>query len=133
MTSSSPGAAYIPPTQSRLGQWIDAIVLLLFVFGALYAPVLLGWTSPAARGEEAADPTWVTLHQSPAMVAQWEKLGYTAKTAAPLISSRFDYTVDPWGLTATALVLFAYFAMLLIYSDRQYKDVIRERFGDSAE
>lgn len=133
MSASPSTPRYEPPTQSRWGQWVDAAVLLLLVFGALYAPVLLGWTSPAARTQSAGVPTWVTLHQSPAMVAQWEKLGYTAQTAAPLINSRFDYTVDPWGLGATALVLVAYFAMLLVYSDRQYRDVIREHFGERTE
>lgn len=129
MSDAGP-AVYVPPAQSRIGQWIDAAVLLLLVFGALYAPVLLGWTSPAAQGTPDPHPTWASLHQTPAMAAQWEKLGYDAAHAAPLVASRFDYTVDPWGLAATALVLIGYFAMVLIVSEREYRAVIRERFGD---
>src|SRR5271156_1484101 len=64
---------YRPPAQSRMGQWIDAGVLLLLVFGALYAPVLLGWTSSEARAQAVTHPTWESLHQNPTMAAQWQK------------------------------------------------------------
>jgi hypothetical protein len=120
---------YRPPRQSLLGQWLDAGVLLLLVFGALYAPVLLGWTTPAAKGEPAANPTWESLHQNPAIAAQWEKLGYDPAKAAPLIASRFDYTLDPIGLGATALVLIGYFGLIVAVSNRQYREVIEEKFG----
>jgi len=120
---------YEPPRQSRLGQWIDAGVLLLLVLGALYAPVLLGWTSPAATTVPVAHPTWESLHQNPSMAAQWQKLGYDPAKAAPLITSRFDYRIDPWGLAATALVLIGYFAFLIVVSEREYREVIKEHFG----
>jgi hypothetical protein len=131
MTSASQGTrhAYQPPTQSSLGQWIDAGVLLLLVFGALYAPVLLHWTSRAATTEVIEHPTWASLHQNPTMVAQWKKLGYTPEKAAPLISSRFDYHVDPLGLGVTALVLIGYFCFVVAISDREYREVIEEKFG----
>lgn len=124
---------YEPPTQSPLGQWIDAAVLMLLVFGALYAPVLLGWTSPAASGTPLAHPTWDSLHQNPVMAAQWEKLGYDPQKAAPLIASRFDYRIDPFGLAATALVLVAYFALLIVFSDREYRQVIEEHFAEDKD
>lgn len=119
---------YEPPRQSRLGQWIDAGVLLLLVFGALYAPVLLGWTSPAANPQPVQNPTWESLHQNAAMAAQWQKLGYDPAKAAPLITSRFDYRVDPIGLGATALVLIGYFCFVVVVSERQYRQVIAEKF-----
>lgn len=122
---------YRPPAQSRLGQWIDAAVLLVLVFGALYAPVLLGWTSPAARVQSVSNPTWESLQQNPTMVAQWQKLGYDPAKAAPLIESRFDYRIDPVGLTATALLLIGYFAFVLVVAEREYRGVIAERFSRS--
>jgi hypothetical protein len=127
--SGSRRRTYEPPSQSRAGQWIDAAVLLLLVFGALYTPVLLGWTSPAAKSEPVAHPTWESLHQNAAMAAQWEKLGYDPAKAAPLITSRFDYSVDPAGLIATALVLIGYFCFVVVVSDREYREVIAEKFG----
>jgi hypothetical protein len=130
---SGPTAAqpepYTPPVQGRLGQWVDAAVLLLLVFGALYTPVLLGWTSPSARSIQIEHPTWQSLHQNPTMAAQWEKLGYDPAKAAPLITSRFDYSVDPLGLAITALMLIGYFCFVVVISEREYRQVIDERFG----
>jgi hypothetical protein len=120
---------YHPPTQSRLGQWIDTSVLLLLVFGALYTPVLLGWTSPEARVRAVSNPTWESLHQNPTEAAQWQKLGYDPGKAAPLIESRFDYRIDPIGLAATALLLIGYFGFVVVISEREYRGVIAERFG----
>jgi hypothetical protein len=128
-TTAPTTVEYRPPAQSRLGQWIDAAVLLVLVFGALYAPVLLGWTSPAARVQPVSNPTWESLHQNPTMVAQWQKLGYDPAKAAPLIESRFDYRIDPIGLTATALLLIGYFAFVLVVAEREYRGVIAEKFG----
>jgi hypothetical protein len=124
-----PTDEYRPPIQSRLGQWIDVGVLLLLVFGALYIPVLLGWTSPEAHASSVSNPTWESLHQNATMIAQWEKLGYDPAKAAPLIASRFDYRIDPIGLGATALLLIGYFVFVLVVAQREYRNVIAEKFG----
>jgi hypothetical protein len=124
---------YRPPTQSRVGQWIDTAVLLLLVFGALYAPVLLGWTSPEARVQVVSHPTWESLHQNPTMATQWQKLGYDPAKAAPLIESRFDYRIDPIGLAATALLLIGYFGFVVFVSEREYRSVIAEKFGPAKD
>jgi hypothetical protein len=129
--ATRPEDEYRPPIQSRLGQWIDVGVLLLLVFGALYAPVLLGWTSPAAQAPSVSNPTWESLHQNATMVAQWEKLGYDPAKAAPLIESRFDYRIDPIGLGATALLLIGYFVFVLVMAEREYRSMIAEKFGRS--
>jgi len=130
-SAASAGDEYRPPIQGRLGQWIDVGVLLLLVFGALYTPVLLGWTSPAAQMPAVSHPTWESLHQNATMVAQWEKLGYDPVKAAPLIASRFDYRIDPVGLGATALLLIGYFAFMLVMAEREYRSMIAEKFGPS--
>ena len=62
------------------------------------------------------------------MQAQWEKLGHTPETASELISTRFDYTIDPLMLIITAVVILGYFVFLVKISDKEYKDVIREKF-----
>lgn len=128
--ATPPRSRYEPPRQSLAGQLTDAVVLLVLVFGALYAPVLLGWTTPTASSTEVTNPTWESLHQNAAMAAQWEKLGFDPAKAAPLVTSRFDYHIDPVGLAVTALVLIAYLAFLIVVSDREYREVIAEKFGD---
>jgi multisubunit Na+/H+ antiporter MnhC subunit len=63
------------------------------------------------------------------MQASWEKLGYTPETAAPIITSRFDYSFDPIALAITAIVVIAYFLIVVAFSKSEYREVIAERFG----
>ena len=66
---------------------------------------------------------------APVIQEQWVKLGFDAEKAAPIINSRFDYTIDPMMLVITIAVILGYFFFMLRTSDRQYKDVIEEKFG----
>ncbi|MEQ1577831.1 MAG: hypothetical protein ABL894_09270 [Hyphomicrobium sp.] len=123
-------ASYQPPEQSALGQVIDSLFLLLLVFGALFAPIWLGLAAGAKTVTEFADKTWKALGQNETMQAAWEKLGQTPETAAAMIGSRFDYTFDPIALAVTALVVIAYFYIVVHFSKIEYREVIDERFGD---
>jgi hypothetical protein len=70
------------------------------------------------------------MGQTPAMQAQWEKLGYTPDTAADIISARFDYSFSWLWLVLTAAVVIIYFVFVVRFSDKEYKEVIAERFGE---
>jgi hypothetical protein len=132
-------ARYQPPRQGGVGQLVDSLFLMVLVFICLLAPVFLARDHAAtAPAEEAAvdapaapAPTWESLNQTPVQAQQWEKLGYTPETAKPIVENRFDYTVEPVPLAVTALVIVGYFVLMLRWSDREYREVIRERFGDS--
>ena len=65
------------------------------------------------------------------MQAQWEKLGYTVETAADIITQPFDYTIDTAGLIITGIVIFGFFVFLVVMSDREYRQVIAEKFDGS--
>jgi len=135
---------YKPPQQSVAGQLFDVTFLLALVFATLFLPIWLGIAVPS-RVEKlpegvsyklAADGTtkqwtgltWEKLGQNPTMQAQWKKLGYTPETAADIITMPFDYTVDAEGLLVTALVIIGYFVFLNVMSEREYKQVIAEKF-----
>ena len=62
------------------------------------------------------------------MQAQWEKLGYTVETAADIITQPFDYTIDTAGLIITGIVIIGFFVFLIVMSDREYRQVIAEKF-----
>ena len=130
---------YEPPKQGRFGQFFDSVFLMVLVFLSLGAPLLLqreeAAEAPAAQEQQAAAPaaTWDELKQNPTQQAQWERLGYTAATAKPIVEHRFDYTIEPVPLIVTIVVIVAYFLFLLRWSDREYKDVIGERFGKHDE
>ena len=121
---------YVPPRQSALGQFFDSLFLLALVFAALFAPLYLGLASGGKTELAVADKsTWSGLGQNGAMQASWEKLGYTPETAAPIITSRFDYSFDFVALAITAVVVIAYFLIVVAFSKSEYREVIAERFG----
>ena len=72
--------------------------------------------------------SWEKLGQNPTMQAQWEKLGYTVESAADIITQPFDYTIDTAGVVITGVVIIGFFVFLIVMSDREYRQVIAEKF-----
>jgi len=120
---------YTPPEQSKAGQIFDSVFLLALVYVVLFAPLVLGLTGGGTTTKTVEQPTWEALGQNETMAAQWEKLGYTPESAAEIITTRFDYSINPLALIITALVIFGYFFFVIRFSDREYREVIDERFG----
>jgi hypothetical protein len=134
---------YQPPQQSVPGQWIDVLVLLALIFAALFVPV---WAKiavparveklPAGVSYTAAEDgtktwtglTWESLGQNPTMQQQWEKLGYTAESAADIITQPFDYTIQWGGLIGMIVLIGGYYVFLLWHSEKEYKQVVAEKF-----
>lgn len=139
---------YNPPQQGRGGQVVDVVLLLILVFLALFLPLWLEIAVPsrveklpegvsyqtatdAATGAETKTWTglsWQALGQNPTMQAQWEKLGYTAETAAEIITQPFEYDIDYEGIGITAIVILGYYIFVLWASKKEYREVIREKF-----
>jgi hypothetical protein len=67
------------------------------------------------------------------MQAQWGKLGYTMESAADIITQQFDYTIDTAGVVITGLVIIGFFVFLIVMSDREYRQVIAEKFDGSTD
>jgi hypothetical protein len=154
---------YQPPKQSPLGQLVDAAVILIMVFLALFIPLemeLAGaskddWLPGNYTVEQAPDGavvlknesglvkttaadgsvsfenlTWEALEQNQAMQAQWGKLGYDLQAAAEAITKRYDYSFDWIWLILTLAAIGGYFLFLVKQSDKEYRQVIAEKFGD---
>jgi hypothetical protein len=144
---------YSPPNQSTGGQIFDAVFLMVIVFLALFLPLWLKIAVPARERvlpegvtlTETADAdgnlvqawdglTWEAIGQNPTMQAQWGKLneeypgGYTLEKVADIVTQRFNYELDLLGIALTAVVIVGYFAFLLIVSEKEYKQVIAEKF-----
>lgn len=128
-------ARYNPPKQSGIGQLFDSLFILVLVYASLLLPLLGVFDFGSGKnGDEsaAADTvhTWQSLGQNEAMQGQWEKLGYGPEEAATIILDRFDYTIDPLALAITAAVLIGYFLLMFRLSDKEYREVLREKFDD---
>lgn len=139
---------YIPPKQGVAGQLFDVAFLLALVFAALFLPLWLkiavpsrveklpegvSYTIAADGAKQWTGLSWEKLGQNPTMQAQWEKLGYTMETAADIITQSFDYTIDVAGLLMTAVVIIGFFVFLVVMSDREYRQVIAEKFDGGTD
>lgn len=120
---------YEPPSQPIAGQIFDAVLMLVLVFITLYLPLLLKLAGSGTSTKEVANPTWETLGQNATMAEQWTKLGFTPEKAAPIIGTRFDYDFNVTALIATFVVIIGYFAFMFVYSNKEYKQVIAEKFS----
>lgn len=136
--------AYQPPKQSGGGQIIDSLLIPILLFLCLLLPFEMkkkaaeeaaSAPAPAAATEQAPakEPTWAELGQNATQSQQWEKLGKKPADAKGLIETRFDFDNDlrsGW-MWITIIVIVGYFFLLLRLSDREYREVIDERFGNN--
>jgi predicted PurR-regulated permease PerM len=124
-------AKYNPPEQPVVMQWFDIICVVGAIFVALWFPLYMGWAGVAKTLEKIDNPTWENLKQTPAQVEQWVKLGYADAAAAhDIIQNKFNYTIDWLQLVIMAAILIGYFVFLFMASDREYREVIDEKFND---
>jgi hypothetical protein len=127
-------ARYTPPEQSKISQVFDVLVLLILTVGALYIPLWMGMAGGAKTPAPIENPTWEALKQNPVMVEKWNALGYTDPAAVnEMITARYDY----WAFSSLELILMivvvvGYFVLVVRFSDKEYREVIAEKFGDKA-
>ena len=128
-------ARYTPPRQSKIGQIIDVIVLLVLIIGALRMPLwldLAGGAKDPAPFNPAA--TWADLGQdTPEKVAAYNALGFDSPNNEALqniITARYDYTINYLELLVMIVVVVGYFFLIIRFSGVEYKEVIAEKFGD---
>ena len=123
-------ARYTPPEQSKAMQWVDIIFVVAAIFLALWLPLQSGWAGVNRTIEKIDNPTWEALKQTPVQVEQWVKLGYADAAAAhDIIQNKFDYTIDWLQLILMTAVLVGYFVFLFKASDKEYREVIDEKFN----
>jgi len=126
---------YKPPKQRWFGQAFDSIFILVLVYASLMAPLLLE-SEEVVNPDNASvhiSPTWESLNVNAVEQQQWEKLGFDTDKAAEIINDRFDYTIEPISLILTALFIIGYFFFMLKVSEKEYKEVIAEKFGSSSQ
>jgi len=123
-------AKYTPPEQSKAMQWTDIIFVVAAIFFALWFPLYMEWAGISKAMQVIADPTWEALGQTPAQVEQWVKLGYADAAAAhDIIQNKWDYSINWLQLALLTVALVGYFVFLFKASDKEYREVIDEKFN----
>lgn len=120
---------YTPPEQDKAMQFVDIGFLVFAIFAALWVPLSMG-AGAAKSIDKIENPTWELLGQNQTMVSFWEKLGHTPQTAHDIIQNRFHYNIDWLTLLLMAAILIGYYVFLFWASDKEYREVIAEKFGD---
>ena len=122
--------AYQPPKQGFVAQIFDVLVLLVLTIGALYLPLYLGLAGANKVPNPVENPTWEALGQNEVEQQQWAALGIADPAAAnEIVTARFDYSFSWPALIIMTLLVVGYFVMVVRLSDREYREVIDERFG----
>ena len=123
-------ANYIPPKQSKISQLFDVVVLLALTFGALYIPLLMGLAGGSKTVPDGAGTTWEAMGQNAAQIAQYNALGFTDPAAiSNIVNARYDYSFSALSLIVMVVIIVGYFALLLRFSETEYREVIAEKFG----
>ena len=97
---------------------------------ALAGAARLGLAGVSKAIDKIDNPTWESLGQNATMAGFWEKLGYNPATAHDIIQNRFHYVFDITTLVVMVVVLAGYFIFLFRASEKEYREVIDEKFGD---
>jgi hypothetical protein len=131
---------YEPPKQSGRGQLFDAVIIL-----ALLLVVLFGVTyfvQSTASSSDVKEKPIAQLPITPAEKEQFQKLvdedvqdvaavnQQVADNAAKPGSDQ--YPIGVVALVATILLIGVYLAFVYVVSFKEYREVIRERFGGTA-
>ena len=98
---------YVPPKQSRRGQVFDSVFILALLFAVLFG---------------------VTYYSNSAATPSTSTVQPLAKLPITQVE-REQYPISPLALVVTFGVIGAYLVFVYVMSFREYREVIRERFG----
>jgi hypothetical protein len=136
-TVSSGAGPYVPPKQSKRGQIFDSVFILLLLFAVLFGVTYYSNSASAPTTSTAKPLSQLPITQSERQ--QYQKAideglvdlkGVNDQVAAstPKSGSK-QYPISPLALLLTFGVIGAYLLFVYLMSFREYREVIRERFG----
>ena len=120
---------YVPPKQGKLSQLFDVVVLMGLTFGALYIPLFMGLAGGSKSVPAGAQTTWDGMGQNATEIAQYNALGFTDPASiSDVINARYDYSFSIVALMTMVVIIIAYYALMLKFSETEYREVIAEKF-----
>jgi hypothetical protein len=131
------GVIYEPPKQSGRGQVIDSLIILILLFAVLFG-VTYYVQSSASSGEEKNTPI-AKLPITPAEKQQYQRMVDDEIVDVPTVNAQVSasfkrpgsekYPISLWKLLLTIAVIGGYLVFVYMVSFKEYREVIRERFG----
>jgi hypothetical protein len=132
---------YVPPKQSRRGQVFDSVFILLLLFAVLFGVTYYSNTAAAPTTSRAKPLSQLPITQTERQ--QYQKAideglvdlkGANDQVAASTAKSGSkQYPISPVALVVTFGVIGAYLLFVYLMSFREYREVIRERFGAATD
>jgi hypothetical protein len=135
MAAPGPAGHYEPPVQSLRGQIVDSVIILALLFA-----VLFGVTYYVQSSAGSSEPEEKPISQLP--ITETEKAQYqrmvdeeivdlaTVNAQVAASHPRDDkYPISAWKLILTFGVIGGYLVFVYMVSFKEYREVIRERFG----
>ncbi|WP_219417009.1 hypothetical protein [Pseudonocardia nigra] len=129
-------APYEPPVQSKRGQLLDAVTVLVLIFATLFATTFL--VQETESTDAAPDTRALTdLAITDTERAQFQKVIDSGTADLPTVAAAVDanepgtdkYDFSVAALLGTAALLAVYLAFVYRTSFREYREVIEEKFG----
>lgn len=131
---------YRPPEQSARGQLLDALFILLLLFVTLFFTTYLTKMQEMRSADGSAlvrEQPLTALPITDAERAQFQKLIDNGLTDLVTVNQAVEtnrpdpdrYAFSITSLIVTVLLISGYMAFVYVMSFRQYREVIRERYG----
>ncbi len=128
---------YVPPKQSKRGQIFDSVFILALLFAVLFGVTY--YSNAAAAPATAAAKPLSELPLTQAERAQYQRaideglvdlktVNDQVAASTPKAGSK-QYPINLLDLLATFGVIAAYLLFVYVMSFREYREVVRERFG----
>jgi hypothetical protein len=136
-TPASDTDHYVPPKQSRRGQVFDSVFILLLLFAVLFGVTYYSNSAAAPTTSKAKPLAKLPITQTEREQYQRsideglvDLKGVNDQVAAstPKPGSK-QYPISPLAFVITFAVIGAYLLFVYLMSFREYREVIRERFG----
>jgi hypothetical protein len=134
---AEPGAIYQPPKQSVRGQVLDSVFILALLFAVLFG-VTYYVQSSASSAEEKTTPL-AELPITATEKAQFQTMIDRDIVDLPTVNAQVaasrerpgsdKYPISLWKLLLTVVVIGGYLVFVYKVSFKEYREVIRERFG----
>jgi hypothetical protein len=131
---------YEPPVQSLRGQIVDSLIILILLFAVLFGVTYYVQSSASSGAEEEPKPI-AELPITAAEKQQYQRMIDEEIVDLPTVNAQVaashprddKYPIVAWKLLLTFGVIGAYLAFVYTVSFKEYREVVREKFGTAGE